>query len=206
MLFTSSSWANTLAKPYAKIAPTCTDMRSNPDRYYVACLLYGMVPWRIANGFSVTMPIVKNFFSAVRKNEGEHLPIGAAGFCWGAKHVVNLAHGLATPDGKPLLDAAFTGHPSNIEIPAELESITKPISFALAEKDIQVKAKQIAQIKEVIARFPEAYGGEVKVYPGAGHGFCIRADVLKKDAEAQALEAEEQAITWFQKHFQAISY
>lgn len=206
MLFTSGSWANALAKPYVKPNHTSSNLQTDLDRYYVACILYGMVPWRIANGFGVSMPLVKDFFTAVRQNEGAHLPLGAAGFCWGAKHTVNLAHGLTTPDGKPLLDAGFTGHPSNLEIPAELEKVVKPVSFALAEKDMQVKAKQITQIKDAIAKLPEAYGGEVKVYPGAGHGFCVRADLLNKDAEAQALEAEEQAISWFQKHFQNVSH
>ena len=148
------------------------------------------------------MPIVEAFFTAVRQNEGSHLPIGAAGFCWGGKHTVNLAYGATTPEGKPLLDAAFTGHPSNLEIPTELNKIVKPISFALAEKDITIKGDQIRLIQEAAAKLPKS---EVKVYPGAGHGFCVRADVSEKTAETQALEAEEQAISWFQKQFESFS-
>ncbi len=176
----------------------------NPSpSYYAFWLLYGMIPWKIANRFSVSMPIVENFFTAVRQKEGAHLPIGAAGFCWGGKHTVNLAYGLSEVDGKPLLDAAFTGHPSNLEIPIELEKIVKPISFALAENDMVIKGQQITKLQEAAEKLSES---EVKVYPGAGHGFCVRADVLQEDASAQAFEAEDQAIQWFQRHFQRISY
>ena len=161
-----------------------------------------MLPWTVANRFAVSMPIVEAFFTAVRQNEGSRLPIGAAGFCWGGKHTVNLAYGATTPEGKPLLDAAFTGHPSNLVIPTELEKIVKPISFALAEKDITLKGGQITLVQEAAAKLPTS---EVKIYSGAGHGFCVRADVTEKTAETQALEAEEQAISWFQTHFESFS-
>ena len=162
-----------------------------------------MIPWKIANRFSVSMPVVKDFFTAVRQHEAAHLPIGAAGFCWGGKHTLNLAHGLATADRKPLLDAAFTGHPSNLEIPSELEKISQPVSFALAENDMVIKGDLIGQLQAAVENLPHS---EVKVYPGAGHGFCVRADVLRTDAEAQAAEAEDQAIAWFQRHFQGLSH
>jgi dienelactone hydrolase len=186
--------------------PLTLNILTDLDRYYISLLLYAMIPWKVANRFSVSMPIVKNFFTAVRQNEGARLPIGAAGFCWGGKHTVNLACGLTTPDGKPLLDAGFAGHPSNLEIPGELEKMVKPVSFALGEKDMVIKGEQITLVQEAVAKLSEVHGGEVKVYPGAGHGFCLRADILQNDAEAQAEEAENQAISWLQKHFQKVSY
>jgi dienelactone hydrolase len=150
------------------------------------------------NRFGISWPIVKSFFAAVRQNEGAQLPIGAAGFCWGGKHTVNLAHG-AEVDGKPLINAGFTGHPSLLSIPREIEKIKIPVSFALAELDVIVKKPQIEQIKNIMES--EDKVGEVKVYYGAGHGFCVRADHLVKDAEQKATEAEDQALDWFNRHF-----
>ncbi|KAL1855407.1 hypothetical protein Plec18167_005909 [Paecilomyces lecythidis] len=173
--------------------------------YQVAWLIYGMIPFVARNTFGKSWPIVKDFFTAVRENEGAHLPIGAAGFCWGGKHTLNLAQGYES-NGKPLIDAGFTAHPSNLEIPAEIEKIKKPVSFAIGDKDIQVRPPHIEQIRQIVEAKPEGERGEVKTYYGAGHGFAVRADHILKEAKQQADEAEDQAIDWFNRHFQGLSY
>ncbi|PYH92901.1 alpha/beta-hydrolase [Aspergillus ellipticus CBS 707.79] len=170
--------------------------------YHILCTIYGVVPFLYRNRFGKSWPVVKDFFAALRKNEGAALPVGAAGFCWGGKHTVILAHG-AEVDGKPLINAGFTGHPSMLEIPADIEKITIPVSFAMGELDSAVKLPQIKQIESALNQKEGA--GEVKVYYGAGHGFCVRADVVVKDVETQALEAEDQAIDWFNRHFAGVS-
>lgn len=168
--------------------------------------LQAVVPFMISNSFSKSWPIIESFFTAVRQNEGSNLPVGAAGFCWGGKHVVNLAHGSQTADGKPLIDAGFTGHPSLLKIPDEIEKIKIPVSFALGEKDMTLKMPQIQQIQKVVDAQPEDQKGEVKVYNGAGHGFCVRADHVLQDQEQAATEAEDQAVDWFNRHFQKLPY
>jgi dienelactone hydrolase len=160
----------------------------------------------ILNPFGKSWSIVKSFFTAVRENEGAHLPIGAAGFCWGGKHTVHLAHGHQTADGKPLIDAGFTGHPSNLVIPDEVAKIKKPISIAVGHKDMALKPSQIEEIKKVVEEKPDEEKGEVKIYYGANHGFCVRADLMSKDSEQQATEAEDQCISWFNQHFRDLSY
>jgi dienelactone hydrolase len=145
--------------------------------------------------------VIKDFITALRLDEGATLPIGVAGFCWGGKYVVNLAHGTKTPDGQNnLIDAGFTAHPSLLKIPDEVEKIVLPVSFALPENDRAVKEPQIKQIQDIIASQPEAYQGEARVYYGAGHGFAVRADHTTKKVEERADEAEEQALTWFNRH------
>ncbi|PWY86052.1 dienelactone hydrolase family protein [Aspergillus heteromorphus CBS 117.55] len=170
--------------------------------YHVLRAVYAMVPFMYRNRPVKSWPIVKGFFAALRKNEGAALPVGAAGFCWGGKHTVFLAQGVEV-DGKPLINAGFTGHPSMLEIPGDIEKITIPVSFAMGELDSAVKLPQIKQIESVLAQKEGA--GEVKIYYGAGHGFCVRADVMVKDVERQALEAEDQAIEWFKRHFAEVS-
>ncbi|KAJ5542461.1 Dienelactone hydrolase [Penicillium sp. DV-2018c] len=169
--------------------------------YYIASLLKHVIPFKYYNTFEATWPIVENFFKSVRENEGAELPIYGAGFCWGGKHIVNLAAGVGTAsNGKPLLNAGFTGHPSFLQIPAEIEKISIPVSFALGDKDMVVKPPQIEQIKRVFASDAGAGKGEVVVYEGAGHGFCVRADFVLDDASKQADEAEDQALAWFEKY------
>lgn len=144
--------------------------------------------------------MVKGFFEQLRKEQGQTLSIGAAGFCWGGKHTVTLAHGDEI-NGQPLIDAGFTGHPSMLKIPAEIEKIKRPVSFACAEDDNQVSLKQAEQIKKIVTSFPDPFKGEARVYDKTGHGFCVRADLKVPDVAAQAAAAEDQAIAWFTSHF-----
>ncbi|KAF2137395.1 uncharacterized protein K452DRAFT_321814 [Aplosporella prunicola CBS 121167] len=174
--------------------------------FYLARLIYGGLPFMMHSKFPKTWPTVKAFMTAVRENEGASLPIGAAGFCWGGKHTAHLAHGHEAANGKPLIDAAFTGHPSRLQIPEELENVRIPMSFAVGDKDHALKPPQVQQIRDVIEGKPEGERGEVRTYLGASHGFCVRADLVLLDAERQATEAEEQALAWFGTHFGRVSY
>ncbi|KAM3548269.1 hypothetical protein ARSEF4850_009512, partial [Beauveria asiatica] len=127
-------------------------------------------------------------------------PIGAAGFCWGGKHVVLLSHGHEI-DGKPLLDAGFTAHPSMLSIPSDIQKIQRPVSFALAAKDDQISPAKADKVKVIVEALPSPATGEAYVIPGTGHGFAVRADLTKDDVAAQAARAEDQAVDWFNKHF-----
>lgn len=141
--------------------------------------------------------------------EGQKHPIGAAGFCWGGKHTILLAHGASTTitpvdNGskikRNLIDAGFTGHPSLLSLPGDIEKITIPVSFALGDLDSNLKGEKIELIKNIVHE-KEEVGGEVRVYVGAGHGFCVRADTAVEQSDRQAAEAEEQAVEFFRKNF-----
>ncbi|KAK8144563.1 hypothetical protein G3M48_005650 [Beauveria asiatica] len=147
-----------------------------------------------------TFPVVKGFFEQLRKDEGATQPIGAAGFCWGGKHVVLLSHGHEI-DGKPLLDAGFTAHPSMLSIPSDIQKIQRPVSFALAAKDDQISPAKADKVKAIVEALPSPATGEAYVIPGTGHGFAVRADLTKDDVAAQAARAEDQGVDWFNKHF-----
>ncbi|KAL5362078.1 Alpha/Beta hydrolase protein [Aspergillus floccosus] len=168
--------------------------------YHVACALAAFVPFIYYNSPTKSWPTVQSFFAAVRQNEGAQLPIGAAGFCWGGKHTVTLAQG-AEANGQLLINAGFTGHPSLLDIPKDIEKISIPVSFALGEHDNVIKPTQIAQIKRILNEKEENVSSEVKMYYGVGHGFCVRADTKLLDADRQATEAENQALAWFNRHF-----
>lgn len=146
------------------------------------------------------MPKVTSFFEAVRTTESSALPIGAAGFCWGGKHVITLASGTMSTTGKPLVDAVFTAHPSGLAIPQDLEAVKRPVSVAIGDEDFVVGMEDVAKIKAVLEK-KEDVVSEVKVYPGAGHGFAIRADPGNEKVVSQSGEAEEQALVFFKKCF-----
>jgi dienelactone hydrolase len=156
------------------------------------------------NRFGLSWPKVRTFFEAVRTNEATSLPIGAAGFCWGGQHTVVMACGEHSIGDKPLLDVAFTGHPSGISIPGDFEQVKIPLSVAIGDEDDVVSMAKIKQIQGVLKNL-EDVESEVVIYRGAGHGFCVRADP-KHETAKQAIDAEEQAIGWFSKHFDIAGY
>lgn len=143
---------------------------------------------------------MKRFFEQLRKEEGANLPVGACGFCWGGKHTVLLAQGHEV-DGKPLIDAGFTGHPSMLDIPGDIEKMTQPVSFAVGTEDSALPAATVEQIKKIVEGKPEGQKGEVKSYEKAGHGFAVRADTKNNETAKQANEAEDQCIAWFNLRF-----
>ncbi|KUI69748.1 Protein AIM2 [Cytospora mali] len=171
---------------------------SKPHHFFWA--MYGLIPWIIRNRPGKSFPIVKAFFEALRKEVGPSTPIGAAGFCWGGKHVVLLADPEHRVDDKPMYDAGFTGHPSFLEVPKDIQKIAIPISFAVPEKDNQISVpKDTDVISKIMEDKKESERGEVRVYQGCGHGFCVRADPTAEDGllAIRATEAEGQAIEWF---------
>jgi dienelactone hydrolase len=166
--------------------------------------MFSFVPFLIRNRFGVSMPKVISFFEAVRLNEGNTLPVGVAGFCWGGKHAVVLAQGELASNGKPLVDASFVAHPSLVEIPVDLEKVTKPLSLAAGDQDFVTSLKEVERWRTATDALK--VDTEVQVYPGAGHGFAVRADPKSERIMEQSDKAEHQAVNWFEKHFAKCSY
>ncbi|KAH6607689.1 hypothetical protein Trco_004002 [Trichoderma cornu-damae] len=172
--------------------------------YHLVRALCGAVPFLIYNWPTRAWPKVKGFFEQLRKEEGSSLPVGAAGFCWGGKQVVLLGRG-DTIDGRPLIDAGFTGHPSLLSLPGDVEKLTLPVSFAVADHDQYLSIAQAESIRAVVGAKPESARGEVTIYPQTGHGFCVRADPHFPESVKQADDATEQCVSWFHAHFASAS-
>ncbi|KAI0465851.1 dienelactone hydrolase family protein [Xylaria cf. heliscus] len=186
-LMAPKSWADTLSKPY-----------------HILSLITGALPAIFLNRPGKTYPVVKSFMESLRQNEAAHLPVGVTGYCWGGKHAVLLAEGFKV-DGKPLIDAGFTAHPSLLTLFDDIEKIAVPVSFALGDKDNMVSPEQAKQLEKIILAKPEGQKGEVRIYPGYGHGFACRVDVTNEDPKG-AVEAEDQALAWFEKSFEGVKY
>lgn len=173
-------------------------------RYHLICLIYGLVKFAIPNRPGVSLPTVKTWLEALRRNEAAHLPVGISGFCWGGKLTLLLGQNFKA-DGKPLMDAGFACHPSMVSFYGDIENIRVPISFAVPERDGQFPLDKAAKTKDIIEAKPERERGELKVYYGYGHGFGCRIDAKNQSIEGPD-ESEDQALAWFDKHFAATSY
>jgi dienelactone hydrolase len=158
-----------------------------------------MGPYLYRNRWSVAWPKVQSFFDAIRCDEGSNLPIGAAGFCWGGKHAICLAHELKASNGKPLCDASFAAHPSSVDVPGDIGPVKKPVAIALGDQDFVMDIPTLEKVKEILSKEKVEY--ETRVYKDAGHGFAVRADPKNEKVMEQSVEAEDQAIAWFQKQF-----
>lgn len=161
------------------------------------------------NRYVVCWPRITSFLQGVRQDRGAFLPVGLAGFCWGGLYTIKLAQDTAetrTVSGRPLADAFFTAHPSNVTIPMDIDNVDRNLSIAVGNKDMVMGIGQTQKAKAILAA-KQNVDSEIVVYPGAGHGFSVRASKVIPDSmeTRQAEEAEQQAITWFQRQFNAIA-
>ncbi|XP_070671162.1 endo-1,3;1,4-beta-D-glucanase-like isoform X1 [Malus domestica] len=151
--------------------------------------------------------------------------IGAAGFCWGAKVVVELSK-------HALIQAAVLCHPSLVtvddikgKIPVlifrkyihyywnkklvshslydlflDLPSEVKvPISILGAEIDRMSPPEVVKQFEEVLTAKPEVKS-HVKIFPKVSHGWTVRYSVEDEAACKSAEEAHQDLLKWFLNH------
>ncbi|MCJ1356762.1 MAG: hypothetical protein MMC33_006758 [Icmadophila ericetorum] len=163
------------------------------------------IPFLYYNRLAVSKPKVFKFFHELRTNEAASLPVGAAGFCWGGKFVFLLCHDSEkAANGKSLIDAGFTAHPSNLAIPDDANLVTLPLSVSIGDVDIALPLKQVQQTKEILEK-KDAEKFEVVILPGAVHGFAVRAKPGDEKGIEQGKQAEDQAVGWYTKRFEKLS-
>nr|CAD1833475.1 unnamed protein product [Ananas comosus var. bracteatus] len=124
------------------------------------------------------------------KNKGIS-SIGAAGFCWGAKVVVQLAM-------SDYIKAAVMLHPSPITVD-EIKEVKCPISILGAEVDRVSPPEVVKQFEEILSAKSEV-SSFVKIFPGTTHGWTVRYDVNDEPAVKKAEEAHNDMLEWFVKH------
>ncbi|KAF2470102.1 dienelactone hydrolase family protein [Lindgomyces ingoldianus] len=172
--------------------------------HLLKCIWY-IIPFRIATRPSVMRPRIFNFFHALRKDEAAHIPLGAAGFCWGGKWSTILAWNTEQGESsdKPLVDATYTAHPSQLTIPSDIQKIQKPTSIAAGALDKRYPKSQVDETEAILRAKMEKGEGEHEVvwYEGARHGFAVRGSQTDPVENEKGMQAEEQAVGWFRKIF-----
>jgi len=183
--------------------------------WYLIKVLTAALPWLYLVRKSVVKPRLFSFLQALRTSPPpfptDDLKIGAAGFCWGGYWVVNLCadapstrivrHSSQKTTGiQPLIDCGFTAHPSRLNVPRDIEAVTLPLSIAVGNDDMALKAPLILKTKEIL-EVKKKGDHEVVIMPGAKHGFAVRTNPEDKVQMEFAEQAEEQAVSWFSKWF-----
>ncbi|KAH8808073.1 dienelactone hydrolase [Xylogone sp. PMI_703] len=181
------------------------------------------IPFLITCRKSVCAPRIFKFFKDIRASpppfdtQGKALKVGAAGFCWGGYYTFLLAHDQpsarvapysASPSGNssaivPLIDAAFTAHPSMLKVPDDVEATEIPMSVSVGDNDVAMKAPDILKMREILEgknKKGDDVDHECVILPGAKHGFAIRTETEPYQIEC-AEKAEKQAISWFERWF-----
>ncbi|WP_411024818.1 dienelactone hydrolase family protein, partial [Salmonella sp. s57610] len=118
---------------------------------------------------------------AALKSKGV-LKVGAAGFCWGAKVVVELAKHAC-------IDTAVLLHPSFVTL-NDIQEVKVPISILGAEIDKSSPPELLKQFDEALQGKNEV-DGYVKIFPGVQHGWSVRYDNEDEVAVKSAEEAHK---------------
>lgn len=116
--------------------------------------------------------------------------IGAAGFCWGAKVVVELAK-----SGR--IQAAVLLHPTFVTM-EDIKEVRTPIAILGAEIDKISPPELINQFDKILSSKSEV-NSFVKVFPGAKHGWTVRYKTEDERAVKRAEEAHQDMLGWFIK-------
>ncbi|KAK2980457.1 hypothetical protein RJ640_028865 [Escallonia rubra] len=117
--------------------------------------------------------------------------VGSAGFCWGAKVVVELAK-------YSYVLAAVLLHPSFVTVD-DIHGVKVPISILGAEIDKMSPPELLKQFEATLNAKPEV-DGFVKIFPGVSHGWTMRYKVEDKAAVKSAEEAHKDMLNWFVKY------
>lgn len=135
----------------------------------------------------------------LRCGEGADRKIGVVGFCWGGYGATKLAHGETARNGKQLVDAAYTAHPSELEVPKDFEDIKLPYCMVIGDNDMAMSLKQVQHAAEILDAKKDV-DSEVVIIPNAKHGFAVRARPDDKIENGMADQAEDHMVKWFARY------
>ncbi|GJN14280.1 hypothetical protein PR202_gb01082 [Eleusine coracana subsp. coracana] len=136
-------------------------------------------------GFEEAKPII-----AALKEKGIS-KVGAAGYCWGAKVVVELAKAHE-------IQAAVLLHPSFVTVD-DIKEVKCAISVLGAEIDKMSPPELVKQFEQVLST-NSGVGHFVKIFPGVSHGWSVRYSHNDAAAVKSAEEALADMIDWFNKN------
>ncbi|CAL9041922.1 unnamed protein product [Musa banksii] len=127
---------------------------------------------------------------AALKNKGISA-VGAAGFCWGGKVVLELAKSSE-------IEAAVLCHPSFVNVD-DVKGVKCPISILGAENDHISPPELLKQFEQALSSTSEERH-IVKIFPGVTHGWTVRHKADDAAAVKRAQEAHQDMLNWFIQH------
>ncbi|KAK7387814.1 hypothetical protein VNO78_22608 [Psophocarpus tetragonolobus] len=117
--------------------------------------------------------------------------IGAAGFCWGAKVVVEVAKSR-------LIQAAVLLHPSFVSVD-DIKGVDIPTAILGAEIDKMSPPELVKQFEQVLTA-KAGVDCYAKIFPKVSHGWSVRYSNEDAEAVKAAEEAHLDLLDWFAKH------
>ena len=123
------------------------------------------------------------------------------GYCYGAPISIRYGRGdLPTP----AVSAFATAH-GKIRVPDDIEPLVRPGLFLCADNDFAFPDKERLQAEAMLRTKMNKSNIDIdyykfKHYPGASHGFAVRADEADEVAQRAFEDAFEQAVAFFQDH------
>jgi hypothetical protein len=157
-----------------------------------------LVPWFRRHGDAVTLPLLDAFWGGLRA--GDVTSAAVYGFCWGGRYAL-LAGGGGRGGG--LVTVAGAAHPSFTAVPADIEALTVPTVFVLAESDDVFTPGDAAKARGIMARKATgtpALPSEFHHYPGTRHGFAVKGDETDPIVGAARAAAVEATAAFFARH------
>lgn len=135
----------------------------------------------------------------LRCGQGAGRKVGVVGFCWGGYGATKLAHGDTASNGKPLIDAAYTAHPSELDVPKDFENIKLPYCMVIGDIDMAMSLKKVQEAAQILEAKKDV-DSEVVIIPKARHGFAVRASPDDKVEKEMADQAEDHMVKWFARY------
>ncbi|XAR49098.1 Lysozyme [Bertholletia excelsa] len=127
---------------------------------------------------------------AAMKSQGINA-VGAAGFCWGAKVIVQLAK-------TDYIRAGVMLHPSFVTAD-ELKDFEVPVAILGAEVDKYCPPELLKEFEDVLSSKSEV-NSFVKMFPGTKHGWTVRYREEDEFDVKSAEEAHKDMLAWFTTH------
>jgi dienelactone hydrolase len=165
------------------------------------------IMWMTRHKEGPTTTICMDFLEKLRRATPTTQKIGMVGFCWGGKYALSagLEKNMIDIEGKktPLVDAVVALHPSNLILPADVETLVVPTTIGWGVEDEAVSFKTKAQVEEIHANAEKA-GKKLpeivhKVYKPGRHGFAVRGNPDDPEEKACLVDSEAQVLDWFQR-------
>ncbi|KAL8524797.1 hypothetical protein ACS0TY_014420 [Phlomoides rotata] len=153
-----------------------------PDQHTISEWLKNHGP---NQGFEEAKPVIEAL-----KSKGV-TKVGAVGFCWGAKVVVEL--------GKhAYINAGVLLHPSLVTC-EDVQGVKVPLSILGAEVDHTSPPELVKQFEDILTAKPEV-DCFVKIFPRVSHGWSVRYKDEDEHEMKCAQEAHKDMLDWIIKH------
>ncbi|KAJ3301708.1 hypothetical protein HDV03_000474 [Kappamyces sp. JEL0829] len=153
---------------------------------------FRMLYFMVINSQKESIGIIQDLMSALQ--EQEVTTFGIQGYCWGGKVSLTMA-------SRGQVKCAVACHPGALMLsptfPQVCKDIDCPALYILAEFDQEIKAKQVATLRDIVAGKDDQ---SVHWYEGTTHGFAVRGEEDQPVVRAARQDALEKQIDFFKKY------